>query len=41
MTTLVQGYRGMGFLVGLNWDRLITLAALIAGLAVGTYLCHP
>lgn len=41
MTTLVQGYRGLGLLVGLNWDRLLYLATIAFALFFGAWLGSP
>ena len=38
MQTVVKGYRGLSYLVGLNWDALFVLGTLAATLAVGAVL---
>jgi hypothetical protein len=38
MQTMIQGYRGLTLLVGLNWDRIFTVAIVIAGLLAGAFL---
>jgi hypothetical protein len=38
MQTVIQGYRGLTMLVGLNWDRIFTVAIVIAGLLAGAFL---
>lgn len=38
MQTVIQGYRGLSLLVGLNWDRILTVAIVIAGLLAGAVL---
>ena len=38
MQTVIQGYRGLTMLVGLNWDRIFTVVIVIAGLLAGAFL---
>ncbi|WP_192931189.1 hypothetical protein [Gemmobacter serpentinus] len=38
MQTVVKGYRGLSYLVGLNWDMIFVLATLGAALSVGAFL---
>jgi len=38
MQTLNNGYKGLSFLVSLNVDRLMIIAALVAALYVGSYI---
>ena len=38
MQTLAQGYKGMTVLLNLNWDRILTTAALIGALYAGSYV---
>jgi hypothetical protein len=38
MQTLAHGYRGLSFLVGLNWDRLLTTGTIILALYAGSYI---
>lgn len=38
METVVKGYRGLQVLVGLNWDRLFSLAIIFAALFAGAYV---
>lgn len=38
MQTVVKGYRGLSFLLGLNTDGLFVLAAIASALAVGAFL---
>ncbi|MFA3915458.1 hypothetical protein [Ruegeria hyattellae] len=38
MQTLQHSYRGLSLLFELNWDRLLFVGALGAGLAMGAYL---
>lgn len=38
MQTVVKGYRGLSFLVGLNTDGLFVLATIASALAVGAFL---
>lgn len=44
MQSVVQGYRGLQVLLGLNWDRLFSLATIFAALFAGAYviqMTHP
>jgi len=38
MQTVMQGYRGLSFLVLLNWDRIFSLGTIIVGLLAGAFL---
>jgi hypothetical protein len=38
MQVVLNGYRGLSLLVGLNWDRLFVLGTVIAGLLAGAFL---
>ncbi|MEE4187566.1 MAG: hypothetical protein V2I76_03860 [Roseobacter sp.] len=38
MNTIHQGYRGLSLLMDLNWDRLLFVTALTAGLGAGAWL---
>ncbi|MEH7826664.1 hypothetical protein [Gemmobacter denitrificans] len=38
MQTVMNGYRGLSFLVGLNWDWLFTLGTIVVGLLAGAFL---
>ena len=38
MQMVVQGYRGLSFLVWLNADRIFTIGTVVAGLLVGAFL---
>jgi hypothetical protein len=38
MQLVMQGYRGLTFLVWLNADRIFTLGTVIAGLLAGAFL---
>jgi hypothetical protein len=38
MQTVLQGYRGLSLLVGLNWDWVFTLGTVVAGLLAGAFL---
>jgi hypothetical protein len=40
MQTVMNGYRGISLLLGLNSDRLFTVFTLVAGLLAGAYLGH-
>ena len=45
MQLVVQGYRGLSFLVWLNADRIFTLGTIVVGLLAGAFLgtaiVHP
>ena len=38
MQTVIEGYRGLSLLVGLNWDRIFTVGTVIVGLLAGAFL---
>ncbi len=38
MQTVIQGYRGLSFLVRLNWDSIFTVGTVIVGLLAGAFL---
>lgn len=38
MKLVVQGYRGLSFLVWLNADRIFSLGTVVAGLLAGAFL---
>lgn len=38
MQSVMNGYRGLSFLVGLNWDWLFMLVAILAGLLSGAFV---
>lgn len=38
MQTLAQGYRGLGVIMRLNWDRIIYTGTLIFALYAGAYV---
>lgn len=40
MQTVLQGYRGLSLIVGLNWDRIFFLGTLVVGLLAGAFLGH-
>jgi hypothetical protein len=40
MQTVLQGYRGMSVIIGLNWDRIFFLGTLVVGLLAGAFLGH-
>jgi hypothetical protein len=40
MQTVLQGYRGLSLIVGLNWDRIFFFGTLIVGLLAGAFLGH-
>lgn len=40
MQTISSGYRSLSLLIDLNWDRLVSVGLIIAGLLVGSYLAN-
>lgn len=38
MTSLMQGYRGLTLLVGINWDRFLFPFCILLGLSIGAFL---
>lgn len=38
MQIVMDGYRGLSVLVGLNWDRFFVLGTIIVGLLAGAFL---
>lgn len=38
MQTLKHGYRGIGLLVDLNWDRALYVGTLAIALSVGAFI---
>jgi hypothetical protein len=38
MQTVLQSYRGLSLIVGLNWDRIFFFGTLIVGLLSGIFL---
>ncbi len=38
MKTVINGYRGLSFLMGLNLDLLFMLATILVGLLAGTFV---
>lgn len=38
MQTVMNGYRGLSLLIGLNWDRLFFLGTILVGLLAGAFL---
>ncbi len=38
MQTLNQGYRGLSFLIGLNWDRILYGCTIVAALWFGAFV---
>ncbi|GAA6165122.1 hypothetical protein NBRC116590_28260 [Pelagimonas sp. KU-00592-HH] len=38
MQTIAQGYRALGLLIDINWDRMLFPFAILAGLMVAAYL---
>jgi hypothetical protein len=38
MQTLNAGYRGLSYLIGLNWDRLLFVGAILCALGFAAYL---
>jgi hypothetical protein len=41
MDYIAESVRGLSFIVRLNLDRLLIVAAVAAALAAGTYIAHP
>jgi len=40
MQTVMNGYKGISVLLGLNWDRLFSVGTIIVGLLAGAFLGH-
>jgi hypothetical protein len=38
MQLISQSYQGLSFLVGLNWDRLLTTATIVGSLYAASYI---
>lgn len=38
MQTLNAGYRGLSYLIGLNWDRILFVGAILSALGFAAYL---
>lgn len=38
MHTLQSGYRGLGLLVTINWDRLLSVGMIVSALYFGAFL---
>ena len=38
MQVVMNGYRGVSLLVGLNWDWLFTVGTIVVGLLAGAFL---
>jgi hypothetical protein len=38
MRTVMDGYRGLSLLVGLNWDLVFSLGTIVVGLLAGAFL---
>lgn len=38
MQTVLNGYRGLSLLVGLNWDWLFSFGTIVVGLLAGAFL---
>lgn len=38
MQAVMKSYRGLSFLVNLNWDWLFTLGTVVVGLLAGAFL---
>ena len=45
MQTVVQSYKSLSLIVGLNWDRLFSIGTIVLGLLAGAFLgtaiIHP
>ncbi|MDA5555462.1 hypothetical protein [Shimia sp. MMG029] len=38
MQTITNGYRAIGLLIDINWDRFVYPSAVVAGLVIGAYI---
>ena len=38
MQTVIKGYRGLSFLVRLNWDWVFSFGTIVVGLLAGAFL---
>jgi hypothetical protein len=38
MQTVMNGYRGLSLLIGLNWDRVFFVGTILVGLLAGAFL---
>ena len=38
MHTIESGYRALGLLIDINWERLLFPLAIIGGLSLGSYI---
>jgi hypothetical protein len=38
MQAVIEGYRGLSLVIGLNLDRIIALGSVFAGLLVGAFI---
>ncbi|MBO6897415.1 MAG: hypothetical protein JJ868_08605 [Shimia sp.] len=38
MHTIESGYRALGLLIDINWERLLFPVAIIGGLSLGSYI---
>lgn len=38
MHTIEHGYRALGLLIDINWERLLFPAAILAGLMLGSFI---
>ncbi len=38
MQLVMDGYKGISLLVGLNWDRLFAVGTIVVGLLAGAFL---
>jgi hypothetical protein len=41
MNHISDGMRGLSFILRLNLDRMLVIAAVFAALAVASYVAHP
>ena len=38
MQVIAQSYKGLSYIVGLNWDRILTTGTIILSLYVSSYI---
>lgn len=38
MQHIIGGYRGLGLILNLNWDRILVIFVMIAALFAGSYI---
>ena len=40
MHTIQDGYRALGLLIDINWERLLFPSAILVGLTLGAYISN-